>query len=552
MTRNRYNAFGELSVETLEGYRVPANISVTLSNVVVNDPSVNIVAEVDNAARITVNDTELTRISGNQFSGTLSLATPGMHSLETRAYGYDDGLYFTDSIYITYEDAGVLTGELIARIQDISVAGDVYFMTLDGTAKVLYSGGSNASQPDWLVGVSALGISPEGTRPIYFARNGMLWQRDGGIETMIADLDGQSLTPTDIAVGPGDDVILSDASGIYRLMSDGSFQFINDDGWYPAILSGSAAGVLVYWPGDGYEIPYGSEIYRVGSSGLEPFHDLDANGYMGAKDIAHGDDGTVCFVAISGGLLQPGFPGSGEETFSLVCVPPGGSAAESPLSKVDRGLEFGPGGSLYGASRDNLYEIANGQESPQLTGALVSASLDITGTLGGSTFSLLYARDELGRIARKVDEIQGSVTVSDYVYDDAGRLVEATVDGVPTTWDYDPNGNRTHEDGTLVATYDTQDRLLTYRSASYDYTENGDLKSKTESGLTTIYTYDELGNLLQVNLPGGMPIDYLIDGQNRRIGKQVNGSLVQGFLYQDQLNPVAELDGSGNVITRFV
>jgi RHS repeat-associated protein len=42
------------------------------------------------------------------------------------------------------------------------------------------------------------------------------------------------------------------------------------------------------------------------------------------------------------------------------------------------------------------------------------------------------------------------------------------------------------------------------------------------------------------------------DGQNRRIGKKVNGVLTQGFLYQDGLNPVAELDGNGNVVARFV
>jgi RHS repeat-associated protein len=57
---------------------------------------------------------------------------------------------------------------------------------------------------------------------------------------------------------------------------------------------------------------------------------------------------------------------------------------------------------------------------------------------------------------------------------------------------------------------------------------------------------------MQVILPGDMTIDYVIDGQNRRIGKKVNGQLVQGFLYRDQLNPIAELDGSGNVVSRFV
>ncbi|MCB1778002.1 MAG: RHS repeat-associated core domain-containing protein, partial [Candidatus Competibacteraceae bacterium] len=50
----------------------------------------------------------------------------------------------------------------------------------------------------------------------------------------------------------------------------------------------------------------------------------------------------------------------------------------------------------------------------------------------------------------------------------------------------------------------------------------------------------------------GRTIEYLIDGQNRRIGKRVNGVLVQGFLYQGLLQPAAELDGSGNVVSRFV
>jgi RHS repeat-associated protein len=61
-----------------------------------------------------------------------------------------------------------------------------------------------------------------------------------------------------------------------------------------------------------------------------------------------------------------------------------------------------------------------------------------------------------------------------------------------------------------------------------------------------------LGNLLKVTLPDATIIDYLIDASDLRIGKKVNGNLQQGFLYGDKLNPVAELDASNNVVSRFV
>jgi RHS repeat-associated protein len=67
-----------------------------------------------------------------------------------------------------------------------------------------------------------------------------------------------------------------------------------------------------------------------------------------------------------------------------------------------------------------------------------------------------------------------------------------------------------------------------------------------------MYAYDAFGNLRSVTLPDSTLIEYVIDGQNRRIGKKVNGTLQQGFLYDDQLRILAELDGSGAVVSRFV
>jgi YD repeat-containing protein len=67
----------------------------------------------------------------------------------------------------------------------------------------------------------------------------------------------------------------------------------------------------------------------------------------------------------------------------------------------------------------------------------------------------------------------------------------------------------------------------------------------------TSYTYDMVGNLLNVTLPDGRAIEYLTDGRHRRIAKKVNGVVVRRWVYQDQLNPTAELDGNGMVLYRY-
>lgn len=171
-------------------------------------------------------------------------------------------------------------------------------------------------------------------------------------------------------------------------------------------------------------------------------------------------------------------------------------------------------------------------------------------------YDLGFTRDNLGRITQKVETIGGVTDTYGYSYDLAGRLIGVTKNGSTiATYTYDSNGNRlsfTGPGGMVNGTYDNQDRLLQYGSTSYTYTANGELASKSNSGQTTTYDYDELGNLTAVTLPDNTQITYLIDGQNRRIGKQINGTLVQGFLYEGQLRPIAELDSAGNVISRFI
>jgi RHS repeat-associated protein len=123
------------------------------------------------------------------------------------------------------------------------------------------------------------------------------------------------------------------------------------------------------------------------------------------------------------------------------------------------------------------------------------------------------------------------------------------------TYGYDDDGNRTSRSAGAASetgSYDAQDRLLAYGAATFTYTPNGELATKIDTSGTTTYNIDEMGNLLSVTLPAGTEIDYLVDGQNRRIAKKVSGTMTRQWVWSGPLRIAAELDGSGALVSRFV
>jgi RHS repeat-associated protein len=96
-----------------------------------------------------------------------------------------------------------------------------------------------------------------------------------------------------------------------------------------------------------------------------------------------------------------------------------------------------------------------------------------------------------------------------------------------------------------------QDQLCEYGGFTYSYNARGQLESKSDGMAITSYSYDGLGRLLRVTEPG-MSIHYVLDALGRRIGKIRDGNLERGWLYADALNPIAELDGAGNVRATFL
>ncbi|MEQ1832029.1 MAG: PQQ-dependent sugar dehydrogenase [Candidatus Eisenbacteria bacterium] len=197
----------------------------------------------------------------------------------------------------------------------------------------------------------------------------------------------------------------------------------------------------------------------------------------------------------------------------------------------------------------------------------------------GSTVLLQQSltRDALGRvtdIAETVAGVSGPESRSThYDYDAAtGWLTRVRVDGVQVSrYEYDSlgvgNGNRTAEYGAndaLVATasYDAQDRLRSYGESAYDWTAAGELRQRSRPGELLTTDYDALGHLVSATVlpmvsgtPSGNPgttVVYLADGQGRRVARTVNGVRERGWLYRDGLSPVAELDGTGALLNRYV
>ncbi len=164
-----------------------------------------------------------------------------------------------------------------------------------------------------------------------------------------------------------------------------------------------------------------------------------------------------------------------------------------------------------------------------------------------------FERNNQGMIT---DLIEDGVTQT-FTYDDIGQLKTSTTPSSTNTYTWDDNGNRLSVDknGTVItATFDDQDRMKTYGKYTFTYGKNGEVESQvnSETTKTTLYTYDAFSNLRDVTLEDGKRIDYVIDGQNRRVAKKVNGVYTEKFLYRDQLNPIAKLDADNNLIEQYV
>ncbi|MEW6279083.1 MAG: RHS repeat-associated core domain-containing protein, partial [Candidatus Eremiobacterota bacterium] len=177
-------------------------------------------------------------------------------------------------------------------------------------------------------------------------------------------------------------------------------------------------------------------------------------------------------------------------------------------------------------------------------------------SFGGSPlFAESCTRDRIGRINTRVETIEGQTTTWSYTYDLSGRLERVEKDGALfQQYGYDSNDNRvsvTSPGGTTVATVDDQDRLQTMGDETFAHDAAGDLLSRTGPSGTTIYDCETTGQLLGVTRPDGHSIRYELDASLKRSTKTLDGVVQRRWLYGEDLDPVAEFDGSGALRTTF-
>jgi len=117
------------------------------------------------------------------------------------------------------------------------------------------------------------------------------------------------------------------------------------------------------------------------------------------------------------------------------------------------------------------------------------------------------------------------------------------------------NSNRTSGQtagAAFTATYDSQDRMLTYNSKVYSYNANGDLVQVNWGSVGSDYFIsDVFGNIVQANLINGHTYDYLYDHLGRRARKAQDGDQHFRFLYDDQSRVVLSVS-SGDIYKEYV
>ena len=176
---------------------------------------------------------------------------------------------------------------------------------------------------------------------------------------------------------------------------------------------------------------------------------------------------------------------------------------------------------------------------------------ELTNYTSGGTIqsSFKYDYNKAG-MRQSMTSLEGLHT---YNYDDTYQLTSVTYPNEDKAdYKFDAVGNRISVTENGNATNYTTNNLDQYTNVGNEnltYDKNGNLTKSQNTSETTIYSWNEDDQLIGVN-KNGTQINYQYDYQGRLISKTTNDNYIR-YIW-DGFDLVAEMDKSGNVITRYI
>ncbi len=163
-----------------------------------------------------------------------------------------------------------------------------------------------------------------------------------------------------------------------------------------------------------------------------------------------------------------------------------------------------------------------------------------------------YSYDAADKLASTVSSVDGT---SNYSYDSTNQLTGAShTSQVNEAYSYDANGNRV-SGGTVTG---VNNQLLSDGVYNYTYDGEGNRTRRVEigTGKVTEYVWDYRNRLASVLFKDGAgvvskTIDYVYDGNNQRIGKRIDGAVIERYVI-DRNQIALVFDGAGTQTHRYL
>ncbi|MCY9559552.1 RHS repeat-associated core domain-containing protein [Paenibacillus apiarius] len=268
----------------------------------------------------------------------------------------------------------------------------------------------------------------------------------------------------------------------------------------------------------------------------------------------YNEDGTLKTAVNAHVRYDYTYTPDGKLTAKYMCEPQNGTLREESRPKWFQGTQSGQGAD--GAGGRGGQPWPSGVHGLAGSGArkVLEYQYDADGNMAGLTDAAgrhtEYRYDKIGRIEQV---LQGRDSVARYKYGEGNRIASILYgSGVNVQYGYDGDGHMT----SLRATSREGRDLMRH---TYSYDNNGNQIAKMEQHQLTLYGYDRLNRLLEVDYGSGAQESFSYDRAGNRIRRVLDGQTtsytydsrnrLMWFLEEDGRQTEFEYDRQGNMVS---